>query len=97
MALTNENINNAEERITWIQDDSTWTAERVAAVGSSLASDDNYQVFVKGTEIGLELNNKLNELQKLINSLNDTEIQNFIKLATQFVQLQRDLNGKGGN
>ena len=97
MALTNENINNAEERITWIKNDSSRVAERVAMVGSSLAKDDNYKVFVMGTEIGVELNNTLNELQKLINSLNDTEVQNVIKLATQFVQLQRDLNNKGGN
>ena len=96
MALINENIDKLDEQISLMHDGFNEVSSTVSEMTSFFNNDTNYQVFVSGTQIGNELNEKLKKIIEIAKNLNENEVQNLIKITTQFSQLQRDLN-KGGN
>ncbi len=96
MALTNGAIQFVRENIENIKNYSNYIAEQLEPSRTKLNSDNNYQVFITGTEIGKELDDKLQKLIDIIKNLNETEITNANKICSDFVSLQDVLNSKGG-
>lgn len=97
MALINENIDKLDEEINDIQRTSSeFLGVMIEEATAFFNNDSNYQIFVSGTQTGKELDEKLKQLINIAKNLNENEVQNIIKITTQFTQFQRNLN-QGGN
>lgn len=67
----------------------------IDSINSSLANDSNYQIFVQGTDIGRELNEKLQKIITLQKSLNEGAINDIISKCSNFTEIQKELNEGG--
>ncbi len=92
MALTKDGISNMEGEINNIKFVGEQIGNSSGELASGLKNDSNYQIFISGTEIGRELNEKLEKLIGLTKNLTENEVQNITKISNQFLKLQRDLN-----
>ena len=95
MALVKENIITLEHHIDQIRGLLQEINTAIDSINSSLASDSNYQIFVQGTDIGRELNEKLQKIITLQKNLNENTIQDIITKCSNFVTVQKALNGGG--
>ena len=95
MALTKEGIASMENQVGLITGDANRISSTIDSVSTRLKNDTNYQIFVSGTEIGKELNEKLEKVVSVTKSLTENEVQNIIKISNQFLELQENLNSKG--
>ena len=96
MALVKENIENLEDVLNDLEDKVSGLENTLSTETALFNNDNNYQIFVSGTEIGTQLNEKLQQLIEITKSLTNNEAQNIIKITSQFVQIQKELN-QGGN
>ena len=89
MALVKENIENLKNQIDNCKSVFNAMTEEISSIRTRLNNDSNYQLFVNGTDIGRELNDKLQT------SLNENEINNIITNCSNFVAVQEQLNESG--
>ena len=92
MALTRNSISEVRNYISRIKDLNQSIPEELVAINTSLLNDNNYQVFVSGTPIGQELNDKLRKIIEVEKNLSET-IQDIIANCSRFVDIQEQLNG----
>ena len=95
MALIRENIIVLESNIYQINSLLKELNMAIDSINSSLANDSNYQIFAQGTDIGKELNEKLQKVITLQKSLNEGTIQDIITKCYNFITIQKELNGGG--
>ena len=95
MALVKENIENLKNQIDNCKSVFNSMTEEISSIRTRLNNDTNYQLFVNGTDIGRELNDKLQKILDLQTSLNENEISNIITNCSNFVEVQEQLNESG--
>ena len=95
MALVKENIENLKNQIDNCKSVFNSMTEEISSIRTRLNNDSNYQLFVNGTDIGRELNDKLQKILDLQTSLNENEISNIITNCSNFVEVQEQLNESG--
>lgn len=96
MALTKTSISNIELEIFSIKTCLQELSTGIENINSSLINDSNYQVFIMGTDIGKELNNKLQKVIELQRSLNDNSIKDIIDKCSNLIEVQKQLNNGSG-
>ncbi len=95
MALVKETIENLKNQIDNCKSVFNAMTEEISSIRTRLNNDTNYQLFVNGTDIGRELNDKLQKILDLQTSLNENEISNIITNCSNFVEVQEQLNESG--
>ena len=95
MALVKETIENLKNQIDNCKSVFNAMTEEISSIRTRLNNDSNYQLFVNGTDIGRELNDKLQKILDLQTSLNENEINNIITNCSNFVAVQEQLNESG--
>lgn len=95
MALVKETIENLKNQIDNCKSVFNAMTEEISSIRTRLNNDSNYQLFVNGTDIGRELNDKLQKILDLQTSLNENEISNIITNCSNFVEVQEQLNESG--
>ena len=95
MALTRLSIEDIELYIQQIDSVLQDLEFGIYSISSSLENDSNYQIFVQGTDIGRELNEKLQKVIALQKSLNEGAIEDIVKKCSIFIEIQKELNEGG--
>ena len=95
MALRKENIEKVNNHLEIASSANSNFEGRMSECESALRNDENYQLFIQGTEIGRELDEKLQKLIAISRSASQNEVANVIKLLKAFVDVQEGLNNTG--
>ena len=97
MALARESIAQAKELISTMRDCSQTIGNGYETALNELHSDENYQLFKEGTTIGSELDQTLQSLIKIIESMKTDQIDQSIEICSTFIEVQENINNSINN
>ena len=96
MALGNATINQLNEKMSLSQDYLRKYYDGLRDGMETLQGNVNYKSFVENTEIGRELNDKLNRI-KIVGDKTASDVNQLLKTTSEFTENQRVLNSTNGS
>ena len=92
MALVKENIEEMKSNLSIIRTLLSNDVDEIDQSVKALNQNKNYQIFIQGTDIGKELNDKLNQLIEVHKRIINNEAANLLKNCENFISIQEQLN-----
>ena len=95
MALTTTTINEGRFGTASLKEEADELIGKAEHLKAVLDADSNFATFVSGTQIGQELNDKLNQLINIMTSSVGPSVQSIAARTDAFLDRQEELNNTG--